>query len=349
MGTNPSDGEQWGEDGEGPPRRVRISPFAIGQFEISNARFANFVKATGYKTESEAFGWSFGVEALVPEAIKMDITNAVAAAPWWLPVSGADWRAPNGPGTSIEGVMTHPVTQVSHADAEAFCAWSRPGGRLPTEGEWEYAARGGLERKRFPWGDEEHPDGKHRANVWHTTIPPEQLGDKNLYTYGDDALAFIHHFYNAPNSLDDGWVDTAPVDAFGEQNAFGLYNIVGNVWEWASDWYTTEHAFLAKHASSERITNGKGTKKKRKGGKAGKKRRGVNRTVLDTTLEPLFNPTGPERSPQGAKVKKGGSFMCNPLTCFRYTPLTASQSYASIVQHAPLLQLQDVCAHDVNA
>lgn len=298
MGSNPNDGFVFGDDGEGPPRRVKVSPFAIGKFEVSNERFSEFVRRTNYVTESEKFGWSFAVEPFIPEDIKANITSAVAAAPWWLPVNNSDWRRPNGPHTSIEGIMDHPVTQVSWTDAKAFCKWSMPGGDLPYEAQWEFAARGGLERKRLPWGDELLPDGKHRMNVWQTKIPSDQLGDRNLYMYGEKSLSLIHYYYNAENSGEDGYLETAPVDAYGPQNAYGIYNIVGNVWEWTNDWFKVKHKL--------------GRKKRSKGMKAKKS---------DDSLEErrvIKNPKGPRKSPMGSKVKKGGSYLCNYLTCYRY-------------------------------
>lgn len=141
-------------DNEGPPRNVTLPPFGIGAMEVSNERFAAFVQATGYVTEAETFGWSFAVEAFISPEENAKITQQVAAAPWWVPVNGADWRHPNGPDTSIDTIMDHPVTQISLADAQAFCRWSRPGGRLPSEEEWEMAARGGKKQRRFPWGHE---------------------------------------------------------------------------------------------------------------------------------------------------------------------------------------------------
>jgi formylglycine-generating enzyme required for sulfatase activity len=124
-------------------------------------------------------------------------------------VFGADWAHPEGPQSTISGRLHHPVVQVSWLDAVAFCGWA--GVRLPTEAEWEMAARGGLEQARFPWGDELEPGGVHRCNVWQGTFPSD-------------------------NTCDDGYLGTAPVDAF-EPNGFGLHNVAGNVWEWCADWF----------------------------------------------------------------------------------------------------------------
>jgi formylglycine-generating enzyme required for sulfatase activity len=136
-------------------------------------------------------------------------TRGVAQAPWWRQVYGADWAHPEGPQSNVDGRGDHPVVQVSWRDASAYCAWA--GLRLPTEAEWEYAARGGLEGAVFPWGNDLEPGGEHRMNVWQGTFPTE-------------------------NSLDDGFLGTAPVDAFAP-NRFGLHNMTGNVWEWCADWY----------------------------------------------------------------------------------------------------------------
>jgi formylglycine-generating enzyme required for sulfatase activity len=134
-------------------------------------------------------------------------TRAVATAPWWRQVHGADWAHPEGPQSSARDRLGHPVVHVSHADALAYCAWA--GLRLPTEAEWEYAARGGLVQKRYPWGDELTPGGEHRANIWQGTFPEH-------------------------NTLEDGYLGTAPVDAFAP-NGYGLHNTSGNVWERCAD------------------------------------------------------------------------------------------------------------------
>jgi formylglycine-generating enzyme required for sulfatase activity len=210
MGTADSDG--FPADGEGPVRSVTVSPFRIGRYAVTNRQFGAFVEATGYVTEAERFGWSFVFHLLVPKA-GVTVRGSSGAAPWWLGVDGASWRAPEGPGSSVEKRLDHPAIHLSWNDAMAFCAWS--GTRLPTEAEWEYAARGGLDQKRFPWGDDLLTGGKHRCNIWQGAFPER-------------------------NSKADGHLGTAPVDAY-QPNGFGLYNVAGNVWEWCADWWGVEH------------------------------------------------------------------------------------------------------------
>src|SRR5436190_7867003 len=146
MGNAAGDG--YPEDGEGPAHDVRLSGFRIGRCALTNARFGRFVEETGYITDAERFRWSFVFAGLLPDDFPM--TRAAAEAPWWRQVFGADWRRPEGPQSSVAGREGHPVVHVSWADAAAFCAWS--GTWLPSEAEWEYAARGGLEQEHYPWG-----------------------------------------------------------------------------------------------------------------------------------------------------------------------------------------------------
>ena len=207
MGSEDRDG--FVADGEGPVRRVGLSSFWIDPVALSNARFATFVQATGHVTEAEGYGWSFVFGGLLPDDFPP--TRGAAQAPWWRQVFGADWRHPEGPGSSVEERMDHPVVHVAYPDAQSYCAWA--GVRLPTEAEWEYAARGGLRQARFPWGDELTPGGRHRCNIWQGQFPGH-------------------------NTLDDGYLGTAPVDAY-QPNGLGLYNAAGNVWEWCADWFHT--------------------------------------------------------------------------------------------------------------
>ncbi len=192
-------------DGEGPVREVCLPPFDIDAAAVTNERFAAFVAATGHVTDAERHGSSFVFAGLLaPDA---PATRAVRAASWWREVAGASWRHPEGRGSNLAERLDHPVVHVSWRDAAAFAAWA--GGRLPTEAEWERAARGGLEGRRFPWGYELEPGGEHRCNVWQGDFPRH-------------------------NTLADGFLGTAPVDAF-RPNGFGLLNPCGNVWEWCAD------------------------------------------------------------------------------------------------------------------
>ena len=203
MGSNdrwayPDDGEQ--------VRRATVAPFRIARCAVSNADFAEFAEATGHVTDAERYGWSFVFAGLLPD--ELDPTHGVAGAPWWRQVEGADWRHPEGPQSHVEERFDHPVVHVSFDDAAAYCRWA--GTRLPTEAEWEFAARGGLEGKVFPWGDELEPAGEHRMNVWQGQFPSD-------------------------NTCADGFYGTCPVDEF-PPNGHGLHNVTGNVWEWTADW-----------------------------------------------------------------------------------------------------------------
>jgi formylglycine-generating enzyme required for sulfatase activity len=194
-------------DGEGPVHEVVLRPFVMDATATTNAEFARFVEATGHVTAAEHYGWSFVFAGLLPD--DFEATRAVASAPWWRQVEGADWRHPEGRRSDLGGRAEHPVVHVSWDDASAYARWA--GKRLPTEAEWEYAARGGRERMLFPWGNDLEPDGEHRMNVWQGSFPTE-------------------------NTEADGWFGTAPVTAF-PPNDYGLHNVTGNVWEWCADWY----------------------------------------------------------------------------------------------------------------
>lgn len=202
------------QDGEGPTRMVTISPFRIGRYAVSNARFAAFVAATGYVSEAEKFGNSFVVEKFISPEVSKGIQSAVAAAPWWLPVQGASWKYPEGPDSNITMRMDHPVVHVSWNDAQAFCRWSVPLGRLPTEAEWERAARGGLHQNRFPWGNKPLPKGKHFMNVWQSGIEEQFLKDRNVFKHSFLPTRDGHTFYMSENTKEDGFETTAPVNSF---------------------------------------------------------------------------------------------------------------------------------------
>ena len=273
MGTNKL---KYAVDGETPRRRVRVSSFYMDAFEVTNGEYAAFVDATGYKTDSEVYEWSFVFQSAIPPAIKKTLTKAVLGVEWWLPVPGASWSEPEGPGTSVfENNRTeHPVVHISWNDANAYCKWR--GSRLPTEAEWEYAARGGLDGKVFPWGNSITNDNEyHRANIYHGTFP-------------------------GVNTMEDGYEFLAPVGSFPPQNNFGLHDMMGNAWEWVSDWWTTSH----KNTSSSSHNN----------------------------IDVMYDPQGPIAGTE--KTKKGGSFLCHKSYCYRYrnsarhhtTPDSATQN-----------------------
>src|SRR5690625_2347403 len=222
MGTD--DKEGFPADGEGPIRKVHVDPFYIDKTTVTNEEFSQFVKETGYKTDAEQFGWSYVFHLFVPKHLATS-AQRVVQTPWWLAIEGAYWNEPEGPGSSIENRLDHPVIHISWNDAIAYCKWA--GKRLPTEAEWEFAARGGLEQKKFPWGDELMPNGEHYCNIWQGVFPSK-------------------------NTKRDGYIGTAPAKSF-PANGYGLYNVSGNVWEWCSDWFT-------RNPSLTEITNPKGPK-----------------------------------------------------------------------------------------
>lgn len=199
-------------DGEGPARRVRVDSFAVAATTVTNRAFAAFVRATRYVTDAERFGWSFVFYLQVPEGARRTARQAAAGLPWWLPVEYACWQRPEGPGSHVHARPDHPVVHVSWNDAQSYCGWA--GVRLPTEAEWEYAARGGLEGTRFPWGDELMRDGAPRCNVWQGDFPDRP----------------------AP-----GWTPGPMRADAGAPNGFGLFNVCGNVWEWCTDAFVADY------------------------------------------------------------------------------------------------------------
>jgi sulfatase modifying factor 1 len=207
---------------ERPAHRVTVDGFWMDRFPVTNTRFARFVAATGFRTFAEVppdpaeypgarpdmlfAGSLVFVQPPVPVDLS-DVTN------WWQYVRGADWRHPTGSGSAIDELPDHPVVHVTFGDAEAFATWE--GKSLPTEAEWEFAARGGLTDAEFAWGGEFLPDNRHMANTWQGEFPWQQR-------------------------CQDGYERTSPVGAY-PPNGYGLHDTIGNVWEWTTDWYQPRH------------------------------------------------------------------------------------------------------------
>ena len=260
-----------GEDAR-PVHRVAVDAFWMDTTEVTNEQFARFAEATHYVTVSERTPRAEDFPGARPEdLVAGSVVFSAPAKPvpldnhfqWWSYVKGASWRHPEGPKSDLKGRMKHPVVHVAYEDAMAYAKWA--GKRLPTEAEWEFAARGGLDRKAYVWGDEFRPGGHFMANSFQGHFPDQ-------------------------NGVDDGYRATAPVASF-PPNAFGLYDVAGNVWEWVSDWYRPDY-YQTLAASG-----------------------GVAR-----------NPQGPpdsfDPSEPGTKkrVHKGGSFLCTDQYCARYMP-----------------------------
>ncbi|KAA1296561.1 MAG: formylglycine-generating enzyme family protein [SAR202 cluster bacterium] len=212
MGTNYEKG--FVGDGEGPPREVCVDPFYIDETAVTNLQFSKFVEETKYRTEAEEYGWSFVFHMFIEKRIRTNSTQSPPNTPWWKKVDGASWNHPEGPGSGIQNRMTHPAVHISWNDATQYCLWS--GKRLPTEAEWELAARGGMNKNIYPWGNELYgPNSQHLCNIWQGEFP-------------------------IVNTKLDGYDSTAPANAY-LPNKYGLFNMVGNVWEWQLDWFSTDY------------------------------------------------------------------------------------------------------------
>jgi sulfatase modifying factor 1 len=231
--------EGYPADGETPVHAVELPDFRLDATQVTNAQFATFVKDTGWVTDAEELGVSavFGLALRDnPDLPRSHVLHQVEGTPWWVAVRGATWRAPEGAGSDVRHRQNHPVVHVSWLDAEAYAGWA--GKRLPTEAEWEYAARGGLQGARYPWGDELVPRGRWRCNIWQGTFPDV-------------------------NTLEDGFLTTCPVRAF-PPNAFGVFGTSGNVWEWCGDWFSP--TYYAESPSTAPTGPGHGTQRVMRGG-----------------------------------------------------------------------------------
>jgi sulfatase modifying factor 1 len=267
---------------EAPAHRVAVGGFHIDAHPVTNEEFAEFVAATGHVTVAETapdlVDYPGADPALLvpasavftPPGRPVDLTDAYQ---WWQSVSGADWRHPVGPHSTVDGLGEHPVVHVAHADAEAYAAWA--GKQLPTEAEWEFAARGGREGAEYAWGDELTPHGRHMANVWQGEFP-------NV------------------NDVADGYAWTSPVGSF-DPNGYGIYDMIGNVWEWTADWWAEQRRLAPRAASCC------GTPPAR-----------VNPTGGPRQLS--VDPDTPAEVRKPRKVMKGGSYLCAPNYCRRYRP-----------------------------
>lgn len=204
-------------DGEGPFRPVSVSAFGLDSIAVTNERFAAFAKATGYRTDADHYGWSYVFHLFLGQPERHP---SPAGTPWWRGVEGAAWHSPEGPGSTIAGREDHPVSHISWNDAAAYATWA--GGRLPSEAEWECAARAGRQDVRYPWGNADPDDSTFPCNIWQGTFP-------------------------MINTAADGWYGTAPVRSFAK-NGLGFYNMVGNVWEWCADRFRVRASSIAGRA-----------------------------------------------------------------------------------------------------
>lgn len=257
---------------EAPVRRVFVDSFLTDSFPVTNHDFINFVAATGYVTTAEQVpdpadypgltAANAQAGSLVFHRTSAPVFDFTDVAQWWSYRAGANWRHPTGPDSNLYGLGAHPVVHVSHADAQAYARWA--GKSLPTEAEWEWAARGGLPDTDYAWGDTLAPEGRMLANYWQGLFP-------------------------FANQLLDGWERTSPVGSF-PANGYGVFDMIGNVWEWTDDWWTTP----ARSARACCVP--------------GNPRKGSERA--SRTADGRF----------GRKVLKGGSHLCAPNYCQRYRP-----------------------------
>lgn len=274
---------------ERPTHRVTVAGFWMDTTHVTNDQFAEFIKATAYRTTAEkAPDWETlkvqlppgtpqpPASALVPGAMVFTGTSRPVRlddySQWWAYVPGANWQRPFGPDSNITGKGDHPVVQVSYEDALAYAKWA--GKRLPTEAEWEFAARGGLDQATYAWGDQFEPEGKMLANIWDVKAKP----------------------FPVISAKAGGATGTTPVATF-PQNGYGLFDMTGNAWQWVADWYRADYfTQQARSAGDRPITDPKGP-------------------------QDSFDPADPGVPPNAPKrVIRGGSFLCNEDYCMSYRP-----------------------------
>lgn len=272
-----------------PLHEVSLKGFWIDITPVTNESFARFVRATGYKTVAEQTPKAEDFPGAPPENL---VPGSLVFVPpplavskrshyaWWRYVPGANWQHPEGPGSDITGKEKHPVVQVAWADAVAYAKWA--GKRLPTEAEFEYAARGGGDRKRFAWGDQFKPDGKWQANIWQGVFPTS-------------------------NTVEDGFATTSPVATF-PANGFGLYDMAGNVWQWCADWYRADYYKMLAAASVAAPAVADGTP-------------AAASVAVGAVIQNPSGPADsfdPRERGVAKRVQRGGSFLCTDQYCARY-------------------------------
>jgi formylglycine-generating enzyme required for sulfatase activity len=261
---------------ETPVHRVTVDSFWIDRTPVTNRQFKDFVRATGYVTTAEIPPDPKSYPGALPHMLyagslvftpPQHLVDLSDWSQWWQFMKDAKWRRPYGPKSNINTLDNHPVVHISHADALAYAIWA--GKDLPTEAEWEFAARGGLDGAEFAWGDEFTPAGKHMANTWQGEVPRQ-------------------------NHNEDGFERTSPVTAF-QPNGYGVFDMIGNVWEWTNDWYSSKHEADAPKACC--------IPENPRGGRE----------------DSSYDPCQPQlKIPR--KVIKGGSHLCAPNYCRRYRP-----------------------------
>ena len=261
---------------EAPVHRVTVDGFWIDRHPVTNRQFKEFVNQTRHVTVAEIPPDPKDYPGILPHMIyagSLTFTPPRHAidlrdfSQWWTFTRGANWRHPYGPGSNLKGLEDHPVVHVAFSDARAYARWA--GKELPTEAEWEFAARGGLDGAEYAWGDALTPDGRHMANLWQGEFPRQ-------------------------NTKGDGFENTSPVNAF-PPNRYGVYDMIGNVWEWTADWYTPRHQADALKSCC--------IPENPRGGRE------------EGSYDPATTNT---RIPR--KVIKGGSHLCAPNYCRRYRP-----------------------------